>query len=300
MRYFPAPYPDEILGSLLIRACHHLGLSPRALIHYLGDGLGDLSFVYPSFFRGISQLTRIPVEILLAEHTVFPYVAIGMTLPRRRVLESDWLAGTARGNSVRLRAALGLHIDELARRRYCQKCCDEDYRHIGESYWHRRHMLPGVFICHKHGEPLLVTNISVLIKLTNESAKLPQEATGHPYSWGLDEKGMRYLAAAVEEVMSLPAQTSDDRYAGYRALASSVTQTRKYTDGDVDPMLFQFCRFYGTEFLRKMGLSVQTFDSDGWPSRMMRGDCPPVHRPLRHILLWLFLHSSRFSLQSKI
>lgn len=212
MRYFPAPYPDEILGSLLIRACHHLGLSPRGLVHYLDDGLGEFSFVYPSFFQGISRLTGIPSEILLIEHTVFPYVAIGMTTPRRRVLESDWLTAPAHGNSLRLRAALGLHIDELARRRYCRQCSDEDYRCIGESYWHRRHMLPGVFLCPKHGEPLLVSSISVLPKLTTESAKLPQEVSGQPYSWGLDENGMRCLAAAVEEAMSLPAQTWSNMY----------------------------------------------------------------------------------------
>lgn len=295
MRYFPAPYPDEILGSLLIRACHHLGLSPRGLVHYLDDGLGEFSFVYPSFFRGISRLTRIPAETLLTEHTVFPYIAIGMTTPRKRVLEGDWLTAAANGNSLRLRAALGLHIDEFARRRYCRQCCDEEYNRIGESYWHRGHMLPGVFICPKHGDQLLVSNISVLPKLTTESAQLPQEASGHTYSWGLDEKGLRRLAAAVEEAMSLPAQTWVNMYSGYRAPATSVVKTRRYSNGDVDPMSSQFCQFYGTEFLRKMGLSLQTLDSEGWPSRMMRGARPSVLRPLRHVLLRLFLHSSSFS-----
>ncbi|NUX99533.1 TniQ family protein [Paraburkholderia youngii] len=292
MLYFPSPYPDELLGGLLIRACHHLGLSPTALVHLLGDGSGDLSFVYPSFFNGISRLTRVPTQELLINHTVFPYAAIGLSTQKRSILARDLLSASARGNSVRLRSTLGLHIEALSCRRYCEQCCHEDRDRNGESYWHTQHMLPGVFVCPHHGKTLHISGISVLPKLSAGNAKLPQEVTGQPGNWGLDEQSMRRLARAVLDTTDLPAHTWDTASLEYCAIVSSIAATHEHRHWHVDPMVAQFGRFYGLEFLQRIGLGLTSLDTDAWPATLLRGAHPYLLLQLRHILLRLFLQTA--------
>ncbi|MDR8401862.1 TnsD family transposase [Paraburkholderia sp. USG1] len=290
MRYFPTPYPDELLGSLLIRACHHLGLPPRALVRLLADGSSDLVFLYPSFLRGLSHLTNLSPEDLLLNHTVFPYAAIGLPTTKRLVLERELLMSTARGNSVRLRAAFGLHIENLSRRRFCKKCCVEEYSQIGESYWHRRHALPGIFVCPQHGEPLCISSVSVLPKLSTGNAKLPQEVVGNPVDWGLDMDGMQRLAAAVLEATELPAETWDHVTEEYKRLTACFDfEHHRQRRWGIDPMVLEFSRFYDERFLQKTGLALSSIGSDSWPARLVRGARPAMLLQLRHVLLRLFL-----------
>ena len=292
MLYFPTPYPDELLGSLLIRACHHLGLTPAALIRLLADGSSDLFFLYPSFFNGISRLTRVPAQELLLNHTVFPYLAIGLSTERRSVLERELLTASARGNSVRLRATLGLHIELLSCRRYCEQCCHEDRDRLGESYWHTQHMLPGVFVCPRHEETLHISSVSVLPKLSTGNAKLPQEVTGRPGNWGLDARTMKRLGTTVIDAMHLSAHTWDAVAADYSALTSSFAAARAQYPWNVDPMVADFGRFYGLAFLDRIGLGLESLGTDAWPARLLRGAHPTLLLQLRHLLLRLFLQSA--------
>lgn len=295
MIYFPTPYPDELLGSLLIRACHHLGLSPAALVRLLADGSSDLSFLLPSFFEAISRLTRMPVPELLLNHTVFPYLAIGLSTQRRTILARDLLSASTRRSSVRLRvsvrlrAALGLQIEALSCRRYCKQCCQEDYDRFGESYWHTQHALPGVFVCPRHGKILHLSSIAALPILSACNAVLPQEVTGHPCKWGLDEERLECIARATFHAMSLPPNTWAAVNAEYFACASAIDTSREGRRWQVDPMVVEFGRFYGPTFLERIGLGLVSLDQDAWPAKLLRGARPPLLLQLRHILLCHFL-----------
>jgi hypothetical protein len=289
MRYFPTPYPDELLGSVLIRACHHLGLSPKSLVKVLEDGSSDLFYLYPSFFQGLSHRTHLSPRDLLVNHTVFPYAAIALPAARRSLLERELLSSSARGNSVRLRAALGLHIEDMSRRRFCKQCRDEECKEIGESYWHRLHALPGVFVCPQHGKPLCVSGISVLPKLSNVNAKLPQEVDGSPVDWGLDAHTLQRLAAVVLESIALPAETWSDVSNEYQRYAMKIGAMNWQCCWDVQQCVLDFNRFYGDRFLDKVGLQLSSVGSDSWPARLAHGARPSPLFQLRHILLRLFL-----------
>ncbi|WP_229514009.1 TnsD family Tn7-like transposition protein [Paraburkholderia terrae] len=289
MRYFPTPYPDELLGSVLIRACHHLGLPPASLVKVLEDGSSDLFYLYPSFFQGLSRLTNLSSSDLLLRHTVFPYAAIGLPTKRRALLERELLTATARGNSVRLRAALGLHLEDLSRRRFCKQCRDEECKQIGESYWHRLHALPGVFVCPEHSEPLCVSGISVLPKLSNVNAKLPQEVDGSPVDWGLDAHTLQRLAAVVLESIALPAETWNDVSIEYQRYAMKIGAENRQCRWDVQQCVLDFNRLYGEVFLHKVGLQLTSVGSDAWPARLANGASSSPLLQLRHILLRLFL-----------
>lgn len=146
-------------------------------------------------------------EDLLLNHSIFPYAAIGLSPSQRGLLQRDLLKSTGRGNSIRLRALFGLHIESLCRRRFCAGCRAEESNQIGESYWHRSHMLPGVFACPKHSNPLSISDVSILPKLSTGNARLPQETDGVPANWRLDDAQLQFLAVTVLESTTLPAET---------------------------------------------------------------------------------------------
>lgn len=289
MRYFPTPYPDELLGSLLIRACHHLGLSPKALVNLLDDGSGDMFFLYPSFFQSLSRLTNLTPEDLLLNHTVFPYAAIGLPPQRRALLKRELLNSTGRGNSIRLRASLGLHVESLSHRRFCPICREEECNRIGESYWHCHHMLPGVFVCPEHGEPLSISDFSVLPKLSTGNAKLPQELSGTPADWKLDAGRLQRLAAAVLEATELPAETWLNAGAEYLRLADNFDRSNAQPGWDASPLALGLITFYGEGFLDAVSLGLSSVGPDSWPVRLTHGLRPTVQSQLCHILLRHFL-----------
>lgn len=286
--YFPKPYPDELLGSLLIRACHHLGLPPKTIGCLLHTNT-DLSFLYPSALDAISRLTNIPAQSLLRKHTVYPYSALSLPIDKRDALERALLTGSARGSSVRFRASLGLHIDALSRLRYCEQCCFAECQRIGESYWHRQHILPGVFVCPLHGDTLRISSISVLPKLSATNVKLPQEVTGDAVNWAIDGDHLRELAAAVMEAMQRPMGTWDCTARHFRDIATLNFRNSSHHEWLVDPFVHQFAKFYGTRFLEQVGLGLTSLGADAWPAQVARGARPTVLLQLRHIMLHLFL-----------
>ncbi|CAG9195444.1 conserved hypothetical protein [Paraburkholderia caribensis] len=264
-------------------------MEPKGLARLLSDGKSDLFFLYPSFFNGTARLTGLSPEELLLRHTVFRYAAIGLKPDRRALLAKQLLAASARGNSVRLRATLGLHVEALSFRRYCQQCREEDIRRFGESYWHTCHALPGVFNCTQHSQPLQVTALSVTPKLSASTALLPQEIRGDIVDWALEVERMTRLAFAVLHAMSLPAEAWAVCCREYRALADVRARKCEQRHWRLDPMAIAFGEFYGVDFLERIGLTLSSLGCDAWPVKMARGAGPPVLLPLRHILLRVFL-----------
>ncbi len=142
--YFPEPYPDELLGSLFIRASHHLGLAPWALLTSLSNGRnGEPSFIYPSLVNEVARLTGLSPGQLLWRHTIFPYVSIALDSARRDILETQLLDSTAPGSSLRAGSTFPPQVEALSFRRFCEVCRQCDITTRGESYWHRAHALPG-------------------------------------------------------------------------------------------------------------------------------------------------------------
>lgn len=142
--------PDELLTSGLVRTSRHAQLPISVVAEFL---TGRVKW-RPSFFQ-IGQVRTLakafdmtPTE-LLSRHTVFTYATAFM--------EPDVFAGSlanalSTGTAAR---AMGSTIqsvsDHVPWRQFCFQCVHEDLRRWGESYWHRKHNLPGVVICTAHG-----------------------------------------------------------------------------------------------------------------------------------------------------
>jgi hypothetical protein len=175
-------------------------------------------------------------------------------------------------------------------------CRAEECSQIGESYWHREHALPGVFVCPQHEEILSVSNIALRPQLSTRNALLPQEVTGHQGNWGLDKASMKVLAMAVLEAMKLPGESWETTSGNYLRFATEITSGRGRHRWNVDSLTLEFKHKYDSGFLERIGLPLYSVDADAWPARLVRGDLPTVLLPLRYILLWQFL---KFSTESQ-
>lgn len=177
-RYFRVePYADEELSSILTRTLRRVGLSPSDFVGwYLERPKCPLATI-GNLVPGVAELIgRTPRHVLQA-HTLVPYGIAGLPVPERRRLTMDFICGR--------QPALSRLIGRLGRR-WCEICLRLDLDRLGESYWHRCHLLPGVATCPLHGtrllqmtEPLPNQRIDLTVRYWL-GGSLPHELVGLP------------------------------------------------------------------------------------------------------------------------
>lgn len=157
---FPSPYPDETLYSLLGRYSMLSGL--LNYIHIMEDLFGDSNKRFaPDFPSGIGILVdRLGngyfERDIIFQHTLYPYFSA--FIPEERAIKiMEKMIGTDGSN---IHNQIGINASSIGIKRtlkHCRECMEEDIKLFGETYWHRVHQLPGVFICPQHNRLLIET-----------------------------------------------------------------------------------------------------------------------------------------------
>lgn len=146
--YHPVPYPDELIGSMLLRLGHHLGLSIKETHKLLGlSAVSHWPLLFKYQIKLIAAAFSISEQELLFCHTPFPYITAFMSMEQTVQLANSFSEIKARHSVTPSQSATtgGVLI------RYCEECIQDDIKTFGEDYWHRRHNLPFVVRCWKHG-----------------------------------------------------------------------------------------------------------------------------------------------------
>jgi len=159
VRYLlPAPYPDELLGSLWIRMARRTQLSIAVLTQaVVGGAKGRPGIFHLGNLRAMGAGVRIAPELLLWNHTVFPY---STAFFRKAALVEAVQSALSTGADARKVGAIVQSVSDFSRlRRFCASCAQEELAATGETYWHRQHNLPGVQICLRHLRGLSVTEL---------------------------------------------------------------------------------------------------------------------------------------------
>ncbi len=156
LAYFPTPYPDELLLSVLARLADTMqyprpsdlsraiyGKDVKSIAADLPNRLDDLVTALPSGHT-------LTVDQLIDEHTLYPFYQ--PFLPEKRAKKVRKLM---RGNKIRTGIYSSIAIfSQLGPMpkflRFCPECVQEDRRLYGQCYWHRLHQVPGVYICPDH------------------------------------------------------------------------------------------------------------------------------------------------------
>lgn len=168
LSFFPTPYHDEILYSVLCR--YHLrsgNPSAAATMKELWGTIAPVKSIYlPRAIDAITQ--KIPSNIdftsdkLILEHTMYPYVQFSLSETRAKELYEMMCKQTALSFGTDQKAGMSKRkVPSPLYLRYCPSCVTNDISLYGETYWHRIHQLPGIFICPEHGEPIVDSPVSV-------------------------------------------------------------------------------------------------------------------------------------------
>ena len=161
--FFPTPYPDELLYSVVAR--YHIRSGNKSFrqtheelfetVELQPDKIvlpNNLNFLVSQFSQG-SKLT---VESLIKRNTLYPFFRSFLS-PIEIYSFKDLLRSKS---STSISQAAKISDKERNQKlKFCPLCCAEDERRYGEAYWHRQHQIPGMSACLKHGVPLLESTI---------------------------------------------------------------------------------------------------------------------------------------------
>ncbi len=290
MLYFPHPYPDEVVGSLLVRASRHTGLPFKRLVQHLARvrGRSYASFLLTPFIRQLGREAGIDPDELILNHTVFPYVTAFMSSEAagrlRTLLLSD--RSEVRTNLAPYTQSV---TQGLAYRRICPRCITEDLERYGESYWHREHLLPAVYICPLHQGPLIETALPVRYGMRHWTYTLPHEVAGTPLNPVPSPEIQLDIAARSAALFTNP-HIEKDWLGHYRALAFLKGYGKEHFINGTQ-MAWDLLAFYGSSFLEETGCRLTSGAKGFWPPLMVRTGTQEPFSPPKHILLQTYLEN---------
>ena len=170
--FLPQIYDDELIYSWLAR--YHVRSGHESYIYTASD-LYENKFIRPDaeFINGfrpdvivLIEQHIMPLEKLVAAHTMFP--AYGRFIPKPRRKEAFKSLVEMNNNHHNL-MPIPKNPDGIPRHlRYCKQCAMEDRELYGETYWHRSHQIIGLDICPKH-KSYLINSIVILSSKTSPS-----------------------------------------------------------------------------------------------------------------------------------
>lgn len=287
MRLLPSPYPDELVGSVIARGLVRSGLpSDRFLLRLTGRDVGTLSFFLPSDLHLVADAAGVPAEQMLWENTPFPYVVAFMPPVAKHRFAFKALTHTASNGKClgALVQSCSLGFQGL---RFCPQCRDDELRRFGESYWHRRHNLPGVFVCVEHA-CLLLSSPPVTLGRAYKMGQ-PNHHQGRSCGFEISDALME-LARSSASLLDRSITRGLFPILIYRALSINKGYQVHEQWTCSSQLACDLAQFYGEKLLSACGSGVPVEDRrNPWPALMLRPGSKVPFTPIKHVLLANFL-----------
>lgn len=262
--YIAEPYPDELIGSVLIRTARHRGIGNKNLTALLFKSRqSKIPLLLSLQLIQLAEATRLTPHELLHEHTPFRFITAFMSKEVTERIAEALISGTYGGLAV-----LSQSVTFGARQpRFCASCVQDDLKMFGESYWHRKHNLPFVDECHLHRLPLLQLQKSIDSFAAGCS---PAECKSAPVGRILQGEVAEWLANQCHFKLDTTfRQRVEDWSTAYREIAVR----RNFPSSSTGLCGKSFCAglnaFYGAAFFENHNCSFE-IDGSGWPSLMLR------------------------------
>ncbi|WP_148714714.1 TnsD family Tn7-like transposition protein [Chitinolyticbacter meiyuanensis] len=286
MPLLPKPYPDEVIGSVLVRAIRHTGLpSKRLLTQVFGIFRSRASFLMVGAAKRVGSYAGMDPEELVLRHTMFPYAVAFMPADVRAALKTKVLALSSDESLSSLTKSISYGVPY---KRVCVSCIADDLERWGESYWRRSHQLPAVLFCPEHGT-----------RLHDSSSPLKREACMRtfpiPHQGSLQSEVMPADAAAQGRLERLALRAlrgevppRDDWLEFYRESARALGYLRRTGDTASAALASALEQMFGQHLLQQAGCSLQANRSKAWPARMVRVGSGIPFAPAKHVFLQSF------------
>ncbi|WP_220810330.1 TnsD family Tn7-like transposition protein [Noviherbaspirillum aridicola] len=290
MLYFPRPLPDELLGSLLGRACRETGLTPTKLLFAItGERMYQSSVFLPTFLRRLASLTQSDVEYLLYGHSTFPYAVSFMPAkPAGQILGKILSAQASKNDYGSLMQTV---VSGVPFRRKCDKCAEEELYKFGITYWHRSHHLPGVHYCLNHRRRLNETGIPIRRISGALFHAMPHEIDGATTHLDVSEDLLSEVAVHSVKALEYRGTHADTYFwlSRFRELAESKGYVKSSTFVATRLLAHDVLSAFGTRFLTEAGCNYTPDNPNAWPARLVRPCTKPEYSAPKHILLFTFL-----------
>lgn len=302
MTFFPVPYEDELLYSILGR--YHIRSGNISIKATLQDVFSKNSVTavvdLPSHINRI--IDNMPVgnqytaDYLVDKHTLYSFYSA--FLPPENALKIKQYMKGDKGGSIYNK--IGLMASSVSLNQYfkfCPQCIKEDMGKYGELYWHRVHQIPGVLVCPKHKIPLYDSQVPVrgfkrheYITASSDNCKISNEKTNYP-----DEilQKMIILARDIDFLLNnIFVNKTLEWFRGQylnrlKELGfANINGRIKQKD-----LLKNFVDYYGHQFLKLLQSDIDIYSNCNWLTDILRRKNKTSH-PLRHLLLIRFLNIS--------
>lgn len=152
VHYFPQPFPDEILysviGRYLLDTLSGLGeYSRNALCLSLHQRVSIHTPLYVGrIVKATNHLVDWDEEQIISKHTIWPFLVPFLHGPCSRGITKHRCGLSKYTVGPGIRKAVVFPSVPL----YCPLCNLEDIEIFGAIYWKRIHQLPGILVCPKH------------------------------------------------------------------------------------------------------------------------------------------------------
>lgn len=172
LTFFPNPYPDELLYSIIAR--YHVWSGNDEMSDTMEELFGyrreRATLLIPKHLKRMAEKTKkfgLNYETLLYEHTIFPFVTCLLNKA-----SFDYVLDSINNDQKENNLCIYKHNICPRFLKYCLLCIRDDRDIYGEAYWHRKHQSYGIDICSKHRFHLKESRIEILDKRNNRYVAL--------------------------------------------------------------------------------------------------------------------------------
>ncbi|ASA24273.1 TnsD family Tn7-like transposition protein [Paenibacillus donghaensis] len=296
MIYFPPPFPDELLYSVLAR--YHARSGNENTKFTMRDLFGKKTVCavtdFPGHLNDLHSLipgNAIPLSVLINGHTLLPYYRPYITPEQYDNVTRDMIFGD--GQSIYMKMGLAANkVKQLSYLRYCSACIEEDRSKYGAAYWHRYHQITGFNICSVHNCYLHNSKVSYAQRRNkHEFVMLESVLDSNSHQLEYSENALELLIAQQSEALLKMNYQAINEVAIRKVYYGRLSQMGLLTaKGHVrfQDLLPKFESFFGAIYLKEQRCSIDKNSQHTWLHKMLRKPRHGVH-PLRHILLQLYL-----------
>lgn len=298
--FFPDPYPDELLYSVLARFQSRVHYPSReSLVRELfGTKKAFATIDLPTHLsRLIASLPpghSYTVDRFIDNNTLLPFYSPFLAAQRINTIRANMGDGQKLGFHYRIGIASS-RISLPASLRFCPGCAREDKEQFGEYYWHRLHQVSGVEVCPIHD--IFLENTTALTRnRTNNQEFISAGQVIQVISsrrLNLSDSSHLILKQVANDVNWLLHQRIETPYLGYLRnsylyLLAKLGLLNDNGTVKVEQFLSAFTDYYSTEFLKHIQCSFRPGNRNNWLLRLTHYDLRSQH-PLHHLLLIHFL-----------
>ncbi|MBW4599042.1 MAG: TnsD family transposase [Calothrix sp. FI2-JRJ7] len=299
LRFFPNPYPDEILYSMIAR--YHIrsgNISPKITQQEVFNSqstvaTADLPSNLDALIDNLKYISNYQIENFIYKHTLFPFYHPFLP-PQRGVQVIESMKGENGGD---IHTKIGITASSIAMPsyfRFCPKCLEEDLENYGEPYWHRLHQISGVLVCQNH-QVFLQNSTATLHGLNKHEyyAASLECCIANPNQQNFSNhtlKKLTLLAQDIEWLINNKLPSQDARWFDKQYKFLLIQKGLANANGRVKlkQLLDEFIFFYGREMLGALDSMVDYEDESNWLFAIVRKHRKSFH-PIRHLLFIRFL-----------